>query len=80
MAPVFFIRPRAFGLSWSSGPLPFFALAALRLSRGPLLRTPRAGQLVVISDDFEEWSWEPITFSMREVGQEKAEGGKAVAV
>ena len=37
---------------------------------------PKTPPNVIVSDDFEQWSWEPITFSMRESGRKRLKAGK----
>ena len=37
---------------------------------------PKSRSDVVVRDDFEQWSWEPITFSMRESGRKRLKAGK----
>lgn len=37
---------------------------------------PKKPPKVIISDDFEQWSWEPITFSMRESGKKRLKAGR----
>ena len=37
---------------------------------------PKTRPNVIVSDDFEQWPWEPITFSMRESGRKRLKAGK----
>jgi hypothetical protein len=39
---------------------------------------PRNGSIVV-HDDFEQWSWQPITFSMRKEGRKRLQEGKPLS-
>ena len=34
---------------------------------------------VVVRDDFEQWSWQPITFSMRKEGRKRLQEGKPLS-
>ena len=73
-APVFFIRPRGSAVLVKRT-LAFLCLAAL-LSAVVPAADPKSEPVVIVSDDFEEWSWEPITFSMRKSGRKRLKAGK----
>ena len=37
---------------------------------------PTKGSDVIVRDDFEQWTWEPITFSMRKSGRTRLQAGR----
>ncbi|MCH2398136.1 MAG: hypothetical protein MK364_03430 [Pirellulales bacterium] len=51
-------------------------LCLLRMAVGAPLTDSAEGSDIVIDDDFEEWTWEPITFSMRKSGRTRLKAGK----
>ena len=53
----------------------FLCLTALLSAEVPAA-APKSKPLVIGSDDFEKWSWEPITFSMRKSGRTRLKAGK----
>ncbi len=74
LAPVFFIRPRGSAVLVKRT-LAFLCLAALLSAVAPA-EDPKSRPVVIVSDDFEQWLWEPITFSMRESGRKQLKAGK----
>jgi len=70
LASVLFIRPLG-SAGLVKRALAFLCLAALLPAADP-----KSKPVVIVSDDFEEWSWEPITFSMRESGRKQLKAGK----
>ena len=51
-------------------------LCFLRMAVGAPLTDSAEGSDIVIDDGFEEWTWEPITFSMRKSGRTRLKAGK----
>jgi hypothetical protein len=78
LTSVFFIRPRGTaGLVKRA--MAFLCLTALLSALHPAVvpaADPKSRPVVIVSDDFEKWSWEPITFSMRNSGRKRLKAGK----
>ncbi len=49
---------------------------AAHLANATHASEPKSPPNVIVSDDFEQWSWEPITFSMRQSGKKRLKAGK----
>ena len=74
LASVFSLGPRGLaGLVTRA--LAFLGLATL-LSVMVAAADPRSEPVAIVSDDFDQWSWEPITFSMRQSGRKQLKAGK----
>ena len=78
LTSVLFIRPQGTaGLVKRA--MAFLCLTALLSALHPAVvpaADPKSRPVVIVSDDFEKWSWEPITFSMRNSGRKRLKAGK----
>lgn len=43
---------------------------------GLTMPDPERGTEIIVRDDFEQWTWEPITFSMRKSGRTRLKAGR----
>ena len=51
----------------------------LRTAVGAPLTDSPEGSEILVEDDFETWTWEPITFSMRKSGRARLKAGKRLS-
>lgn len=54
-------------------------LCLLRMAVGAPLADATEGSDIIVEDDFETWTWEPITFSMRKSGRARLKAGKRLS-
>ena len=74
LASVFFFRPRS-RADLVRRAIVFLCLAAVHSAVVPAA-APKSRPVLIVSDNFEQWSWEPITFSMRKSGRKQLKAGK----
>ena len=54
-------------------------LCLLSMAVGAPLADPTEGAGIIVEDDFERWTWEPISFSMRKSGRARLKAGKRLS-